>query len=224
MSKFSTYLKRLIADSGESISSLARTIGAERTSIHKALADERILSYKTVQALARHFNLSVDERKDFFQLYDILLQGEETYNNRQAVCRLLNNLASVDFSMAPPPEVSSLSISERLIKGEFAVRSAIRSVLIYEISHTENAEFNLFLPPSLKLTIDFMEFWLDNRSFTVNELLCFETLLQKILNFCMLLSHCVLPLVVTISLTIFMRLQKQHRSLQWDTTLFLRTI
>ena len=73
MSKFSTYLKRLIADSGESISSLARTIGAERTSIHKALADERILSYKTVQALARHFNLSVDERKDFFQLYDILL-------------------------------------------------------------------------------------------------------------------------------------------------------
>ena len=86
MSKFSTYLKRLIADSGESISSLARTIGAERTSIHKALADERILSYKTVQALARHFNLSVDERKDFFQLYDILLQGEETFNNRQAVC------------------------------------------------------------------------------------------------------------------------------------------
>ena len=160
MSKFSTYLKRLIADSGESISSLARTIGAERTSIHKALADERILSYKTVQALARHFNLSVDERKDFFQLYNILLQGEETYNNRQAVCRLLNNLASVDFSMAPPPEVSSLSISERLIKGEFAVRSAIRSVLIYEISHTENAEFNLFLPTSLKLTIDFMEFWL----------------------------------------------------------------
>lgn len=66
MSKFSTYLKRLIADSGESISSLARTIGAERTSIHKALADERILSYKTVQALARHFNLSVNERKDFF--------------------------------------------------------------------------------------------------------------------------------------------------------------
>ena len=84
---------------------------SDRTSIHKALADERILSYKTVQALARHFNLSVDERKDFFQLYDILLQGEETYNNRQAVCRLLNNLASVDFSMAPPPEVSSLSIS-----------------------------------------------------------------------------------------------------------------
>ena len=118
MSKFSTYLKRLIADSGESISSLARTIGAERTSIHKALADERILSYKTVQALARHFNLSVDERKDFFQLYDILLQGEETYNNRQAVCRLLNNLASVDFSMAPPPEVSRVNLPSEALSAQ----------------------------------------------------------------------------------------------------------
>ena len=175
MSKFSNYLKKLINDSGESISSLARNIGAERTSIHKALSDERILSYKTIQALARHFNLSVDARKEFFQLYDILLQGEETYNNRQAVCRLLNNLASVDFSMAPPPEVPSLNVSGRLIKGEFAVRSAIRSVLIYEISHTENAEFYLYLPRKLNLTIDFMESWLGNRIFEVNELLCFES-------------------------------------------------
>ena len=175
MSKFSNYLKKLINDSGESISSLARNIGAERTSIHKALSDERILSYKTIQALARHFNLSVDARKEFFQLYDILLQGEETYNNRQAVCRLLNDLASVDFSMAPPPEVPSLNVSGRLIKGEFAVRSAIRSVLIYEISHTENAEFYLYLPRKLNLTIDFMESWLDNRIFEVHELLCFES-------------------------------------------------
>ena len=50
MSKFSIYLKNLIEDSGESISFIARSIEAERTSIHKALTDERILSYKVVQA------------------------------------------------------------------------------------------------------------------------------------------------------------------------------
>lgn len=77
MSKFSTYLKRLIADSGESISSLARKIGAERTSIHKALADERILSYKTVQALARHFNLSVVNEKIFFRLYNTFFKARK---------------------------------------------------------------------------------------------------------------------------------------------------
>lgn len=88
MSKFSIYLKRLIADSGESISSLARTIGAERTSIHKALADERILSYKTVQALARHFNLSVDERKDFFSYMTFFFKARKriTIVRLSAVC------------------------------------------------------------------------------------------------------------------------------------------
>ena len=87
MSKFSTYLKRLIADSGESISSLARTIGAERTSIHKALADERILSYKTVQALARHFNLSVDEKIFFSYMISFFKARKRTTTVRpSAVC------------------------------------------------------------------------------------------------------------------------------------------
>ena len=45
MSKFSIYLKNLIEDSGESISFIARSIEAERTSIHKALTDERIAFY-----------------------------------------------------------------------------------------------------------------------------------------------------------------------------------
>lgn len=65
MSKFSEYLRQMIKKSGESVSAVSRSIGAERTSIHKALADERILSYKVVQNLARHFNLTIDERNEF---------------------------------------------------------------------------------------------------------------------------------------------------------------
>ena len=79
MSRFSDYLRRLIDKSDETISSISRCIGAERTSIHKALSDERILPYKVVQELAGHFNLPLDERQEFFRLYDILLQGEENY-------------------------------------------------------------------------------------------------------------------------------------------------
>lgn len=52
--------------SGDSISAISRSIGAERTSIHKALSDERVLPYKVVQNLARHFNLSLDERRNFY--------------------------------------------------------------------------------------------------------------------------------------------------------------
>lgn len=142
VSKLSTYLKRLIADSGESISSLARHDWSERATFTRHLLMKRILSYKTVQALARHFNLRWWTKR-FFQLYDILLQGEETYNNRQAVCRLLNNLLCLlIFPWLRRRRFLHWIYQNDLIKGEFAVRSAIRSVLIYEISHTENSEFS----------------------------------------------------------------------------------
>lgn len=112
MSKFSIFLKNLIEESGESISFIARSIEAERTSIHKALTDERILSYKVVQALTRHFNLPVDKKKEFFRLYDFLLQGEEDFENRQTVCRLLNDLSSIRFSMLPLPQVDSITLKK----------------------------------------------------------------------------------------------------------------
>lgn len=102
MSKFSNYLRKLIDQSGESIASISRNAGIERTSIHKALKDERILSYKAMQILARYFGLCTEERQEFFRLHDISLQGEDAYENRQAVCDFLNTLASVDFSMFPP--------------------------------------------------------------------------------------------------------------------------
>lgn len=117
MSKFSNYLRKLIDQSGESIASISRNAGIERTSIHKALKDERILSYKAMQILARYFGLCTEERQEFFRLHDISLQGEDAYENRQAVCDFLNTLASVDFSMFPPPKVNSLPLTDSLING-----------------------------------------------------------------------------------------------------------
>ena len=165
MSKFSNYLRKLIDQSGESIASISRNAGIERTSIHKALKDERILSYKAMQILARYFGLCTEERQEFFRLHDISLQGEDAYENRQAVCDFLNTLASVDFSMFPPPKVNSLPLTDSLINGEYAVRSIIRSVLIYEVSHHTDVEIQMFLPEKLDLTIEFMELLLNENHF-----------------------------------------------------------
>lgn len=85
MSKFSNYLRALIKQSEESITTIARNTGIERTSIHKALKDERVLPYKALQSLAQYFGLTLEERQEFFRLHDIRLQGEEAYENRQAV-------------------------------------------------------------------------------------------------------------------------------------------
>lgn len=116
MSRFSIFLKELIESSDESISSIARSIHAERTSLHKALTDERILSYKVVRALANHFHLPLDEQKRFFELYNIRLQGEETYENRQAICSLLNDLSSISFSMtSTPPHTKCISYIVKIV-------------------------------------------------------------------------------------------------------------
>ena len=102
MSKFQYLFKRLIADSEKS-SSLARTIGAETHFNSKVPFDERILSYKTVQALARHLIFPLMNEKIFSAMISFFKARKRTTNGRPSAV-LLNNLASVDFSMAPPPE------------------------------------------------------------------------------------------------------------------------
>ena len=73
--------------------------------------------------------------------------------------------------MFPPPKVNSLPLTDSLINGEYAVRSIIRSVLIYEVSHHTDVEIQMFLPEKLDLTMEFMELWLNENHFSVSELL-----------------------------------------------------
>lgn len=176
MSHFSTYLKKLITNSGESISSIARSINVERTSIHKAISGDRTLPYTAVRALAIHFNLTLDERQEFFRLYDLELLGEERYENRKAVCDLLNNLSSLSFTMPPLPEVSSIPEIPQLIHGEYTIHSLIRSIMIYETEHNEDPQFQMFIPEKLNITMELMELWLNDRHFHVTELLHLQSM------------------------------------------------
>ncbi len=173
MSKFSSSLKQLFESSGESIASVARDIGAERTSIHKALTDERVLPYRVVQALAGHFRLTLEEREDFFQSYEMLLQGEDAWRNQQAICDLFNHLAQVRFvptassvQLPPPPSAATM------VEGEYAVRGVIRSVLVWETRQEEDATFRMFLPAGLDLSQELLELWVGGARFHVEELLC----------------------------------------------------
>ncbi|MCD7830575.1 MAG: hypothetical protein LUG58_09100 [Clostridiales bacterium] len=173
MSKFSSHLKHLIESSGETISSVARDIGAERTSIHKALTDERVLPYRVVQALAGHFRLTLEEREEFFQDYEMMLQGEDAWRNRQAICDLLNHLADVQLTpnlpsvQLPPPTQKAT-----LIEGEYAVRGAIRSILAWETGQGEDVTLRMFLPAGLDLSQELLELWMDGARLHVEELFC----------------------------------------------------
>ncbi|MCC8357189.1 MAG: hypothetical protein LJU34_04980, partial [Oscillospiraceae bacterium] len=87
-----------------------------RTSIHKALTDESLLPVKVVHALADYFQLSIEERQHFFQLYDILFQGEDTWNERHAICQLLNRLSNISFhNVIPPCKIMLSRLPEKIL-------------------------------------------------------------------------------------------------------------
>ena len=90
MSKFSNYLKNLIESSGESIAFISRKSNIERTSIHKALTDERILPYASVQALAQHFKLPLDETATPTKTYNVNIPAGKTKNYRFKIGRMVD--------------------------------------------------------------------------------------------------------------------------------------
>lgn len=204
MSKFSEYLKTLIDASGEPISSIARSVGAERTSIHKALKDERILPSKVVYALASHLRLSLEERQEFFRLYDMLLQGEDHWRNRTAVCDMLNRLATIHFlpeATEPQIDASTRALPPtydyKLVEGEYSVQSAIYSILSWELGQASDAHFQMFLPFNMDFASIFMRLWRGGARFSTEQLFYFPSgtdtdctqsikILQQIIPLCLI--------------------------------------
>ncbi len=105
LSKFAVYLKKLLDESGENYSVISRNSGVERSAISKQIHGVQELNYKYAQKLASYLNLTVDQRKEYSLLYDYQSKGDDgevIYENRQAVSKLLNDLAIVKFSPLPP--------------------------------------------------------------------------------------------------------------------------
>ncbi|MDI9241140.1 hypothetical protein [Fusibacillus kribbianus] len=140
MSKFSDYLEYLINRNGEPISTLARGAHVERTSIHKAMTGERILSYKSAQKLVEYLRLSPHETEIFFEYMNMSLQGETVFETRKQIVRLLKTLAEqppfiepekrLDF---PRLEAFPALKNQQLYSGKFAVRSMIRQAVDQEL-------------------------------------------------------------------------------------------
>ncbi|MCD8379616.1 MAG: helix-turn-helix domain-containing protein [Lachnospiraceae bacterium] len=178
-SKFSSYLKNLFEESGESVASVARSIGVERTSIHKALSGDRILPYHVAHALADHFQLSLEEQQEYFRLYNILLQGEDVWQNRTAVASLLNYLSTMQFQAITASAAAAVTppmCGNTPFKGEFAVRDIVNTVLYYEIQQNDHPTFQLFLPPDMDLSQIFISQWLDGKQFDVEQLFSISTI------------------------------------------------
>lgn len=177
MSKFSVYLKELLDQRGEPISRVAKNTGLERTSIHKALKDERLLPYTALKTLSQYLQLTLPQMRELYQYYDILLQGEDAYRTREEICRLLSNLSQLHFAcrgLYPDPEAAlpEQALSP-LLYGRPQVEAAIRAVIQTETAAPTPVELSLYLPADSLDAAGLFSLWRSGRRFTARQLVSF---------------------------------------------------
>lgn len=185
MSKFSVYLKELLKQRGEPIARVAKNLGIERTSIHKALKDERVLPYTALKKLVQYLELSLPQARELNQYYEMLLQGEDIYRIQEAICELLSDLSQLHFSAGLPGERDTgeegPAPGPGLVHGTPQVEAAIRSVLKRETGRPD-AEIGLYLPTGCQLPNQLFWMWQEGRKFTVRQLLSFWPSRQGVEN------------------------------------------
>lgn len=176
MSKFSVYLGELIEQSGESISKIAKGSGVERTSIHKALKDERTLPYHSLKQLIQYMQLTLSESRELHRYYEIYLHGEDIFAAQTSITDLLSDLSQLSFLSYKNlsfPDISFLpdDIPE-LICGKPQIEAAVKTILQQEIKNTK-AEIDLYLPSECDLADSLLQLWKAEYNFKVNQIAAF---------------------------------------------------
>lgn len=176
MSKFSEYLRELLHSQGESIAGIAKNAGLERTSIHKALKDERILSYTALKKLIRYLQLTLPEVRELTCYYEMLLQGEDLYKIQEAICEILTDLIQLHLTggLYVSGEIPSVRPSDfpELILGRAQVENAVREIWQYETA-LSGCQLEIFLPSGCVLTEFLLRLWRNGRDFSVKQLVNF---------------------------------------------------
>lgn len=175
MSKFSTYLGEIIKRSGEPIARIAKNAGLERTSIHKALKDERILPYASLKKLIRYFQLTLPEARELNLCYDMLLQGEEAYYTHGEICQLMSDLSHLHFSsFGYKTDISGeLPRGAKLVHGAAEVQYMLQAILDQE-TKTPDAEIRLYLSKDQRLADSIVSLWRGGKKFTVRQIVAFH--------------------------------------------------
>lgn len=176
MSKFSVYLRELLSEQGEPIARIAKNAGLERTSIHKALKDERLLPYTALRRLSNYLQLTLPQVRELNLYYEILLQGEETYRTQETICELLSSLSQLHFSFREtehrkelPQEIALFS---GVLYGRPKIEAAITAIL-WEETRTEGSRLSLYLPPDAANSAPLSSLWTKGRRFLAYQLVSF---------------------------------------------------
>lgn len=175
MSKFSAYLQSLIDRNGESISQIAKNTGIERTSIHKALKDERNLSEDSLKQLAHYLKLTISETRELNLLYEMKLYGEDAFQTQASILELLSELSQLSFishkNISLPMFFETNDIPE-LVYGRPQIEAVIQAIFQLE-TEKSGAEISLYLPQNHDIAPLLLQLWKAERVFKVNQVVSF---------------------------------------------------
>ena len=106
---FSEYLRELLKNKQMTVSSLARSIGVERTQLSKALSGQRVRPYHVLEELTYYLRLTPGEEKKLRSYYDDQFAKKGLRRSYEMIDKLFYNLSCLDFS-APAFEETRLLI------------------------------------------------------------------------------------------------------------------
>ena len=176
MSKFAVYLKELLDQRGEPIARVAKNTGLERTSIHKALKDERLLPYTALKKLSQYLQLTLSQTRELNLYYEILLQGEDAYRVREAIGELLSSLSQLHFScreLYAEPDLPQPGSFPEFVYGRPQVEAALQAVLAWETADGKSPTLTLYLPPDGSEATGLFRLWRAGRQFTARQIMAF---------------------------------------------------
>lgn len=91
MSRFSELLKNYVQASGSTIYQLSKVSGVNRTSIQRAMSEERVLQEDALRKLVSCLNLTISEQENLEEAYEMACCGENLYIQRKRVKDLIQS-------------------------------------------------------------------------------------------------------------------------------------
>lgn len=137
MSLFSEKLSEYVAQKNIKIYQLSKLSGIERTWLQKMLNGSRKPSSKTqVLHLAQALSLTMEETQELLDLYAILEMGEENWNRRRSVRKLIQSLRIGENPMVVEMPASEFSFPDCqdtvVLSTSFHLNQALHSILLQE--------------------------------------------------------------------------------------------
>lgn len=152
MSQFSEYLNELVKAREVTIKGLADVCDIDRTLLHKVLVGSRKPpNEQFVKKIADNLLLAKDEYEQLLEKYKIILMGEDTFNCRQKVAKIIRSIShrriensksttlKTKIDVTDIPDINTYYNQDNLVKNA-------QIIISYEIQ--QNSDISIVAQPS----------------------------------------------------------------------------